>query len=77
MLWTTKAYVYPQYIFKVTDPSGQMTTIIEEFKLKYYYKHQIESAVLQSGLKIKDIFGSFDKAPFYENGKENLLVCKK
>jgi len=67
--------IYPHFTFTVTDKNGTTTRIIEDFKLKYYYKDQIEDVIKKSGLTIRESFGWYDRTSIDENKREIILVC--
>jgi len=69
--------IYAHFAFEVTDKNGVTTRVIDDLKLKYYYRDQLELVIKESGLVVRECFGWYDKTPIEVNNREIILVCGK
>ncbi len=69
--------IYPHFAYEVTDKDGNISRFIEDLKLKYYYRNQLQSAIEQAGLTIKESFGWYNKTTIEEKWREIIFVSGK
>lgn len=74
---TKNQIIYSHCGFNVTDKNGKTTRVTDDFKLKYYYRDQIESIIEKAGFTIKERFGWYNKNPIETDRREIILVCGK
>ncbi|MCL2376546.1 MAG: class I SAM-dependent methyltransferase [Defluviitaleaceae bacterium] len=72
---TVNQVIYPQFIFEITNSDGKTQRIVDDFKLKYYFYHQLREVIEAADLEIYEEFSWYDKTPI--PGRELIFVCKK
>ena len=74
---TANQIIYPHFAYEVTDNNGSTSRYIEDIKLKYYYREQLQAALEKAGLKVKEQFGWYDKTTIEEKWREIIFVCRR
>ncbi len=68
--------IYPEMIYQITEPEGQVFETRDPLELKYYYYDQLKDLLESSGFEIKEEFGYYDKRSV-DDGGEFIFVCGK
>ncbi len=68
--------IYPEMIYQLFKPSGEIEEVRELLKLKYYYYEQIKGLLESEGFMINEEYGYYDKSGMGQ-GKEMIFVCTK
>lgn len=71
---TANQIIYPHFAYEV-DKNGSTSRYIEDIKLKYYYREQLQAALEKADLRVKEQFGWYDKTTIEETWREIILVC--
>jgi SAM-dependent methyltransferase len=48
-----------------------------DFKMRFYFRYEIEHLVARSEFKLETIYGDFEESRLNENSKEFIVVCRK
>jgi SAM-dependent methyltransferase len=72
---TKRQLIHPTTVYYVKHPDGRTHRIEDEFSLRYYFQHQMETLLVASGFEIVEEFGDYLGAPIGE-GAEQLFVCR-
>lgn len=72
-----KQIIYPQKIYRVTKPDGNLETITKRAPWKYFSATQIRNLLLSSQFEIYKEMGSYEGDPISETGPEFLFFCRK
>lgn len=72
---TVNQVIYPHFAFEVTYPDGKTQRIVDDLKLKYYYKDQLRAVIEKAGMEIAEAFSWYDKSPI--GGREIIYVCRR
>lgn len=67
--------IYPHFAFEVTYPDGKKQRIVDDLKLKYYYKDQLRAVIEKAGMEITGQYSWYDKTPL--DGREIIYVCRR
>ncbi len=67
--------IYPHFAFEVTYPDGKKQRIVDDLKLKYYYKDQLRAVIEKAGMEITERYSWYDKTPL--DGREIIYVCRR
>ncbi len=66
-----------ELIHYIRHPDGRQERLVHVFPMRYFFRDEMERLLIDSGFKIVDFFGNFDKTPFSENSTEMIFVAKK
>lgn len=71
-----KQVIYPEMIYQLITPNGEIKEARESLELKYYYYDQLKELLESEGFNILKEFGYYDKSEI-QQGKEMIFVCNK
>lgn len=74
---TDNQIIYPHFIYEVTGKNGTTECYTEDLNLKYYYENQLEDVLMNTGFKIIERYGWYDKRSVEEANRELIFICKK
>ncbi|HMW34338.1 class I SAM-dependent methyltransferase [bacterium] len=60
----------------VWDENGTTHDESWSFRVRYYFRFELEHLIYRSGLALETMYGGFDRTAFDENSKELIAVCK-
>lgn len=72
---TKNQLINPTTVYYVYHPDGRVDRLEDQFSLRYYFQHQMETLLCASGFEIVEEFGDYLGAPIGE-GPEQLFVCR-
>jgi SAM-dependent methyltransferase len=67
--------IYPKFIYEIIDKNGGKVEHLEFLELKYYYREQLKTILINNGFKIVEEYGWYDKSEI-ENGRELIIICE-
>lgn len=59
------------------DENGTINTKRWDFKMRFYFRYELEHLIKLSNLKLHAFFGDYNEGPLDKNSKEFVLVCRK
>ena len=72
----SRQIIYPEMIYQITKPNGELKEFRGQLELKYYYYDQLKGLLESEGFCIVDEYGYYDKSDINQ-GKEMIFVCRK
>jgi hypothetical protein len=51
--------------------------LVHEFPFRYFFRYEVEHLLTQSGFKVAELFGNFDRSPLTNNSPEMIFVAEK
>jgi hypothetical protein len=66
-----------ELIFYVTYPTGKTMRLVQEFPFRYFFRYEVEHLFAQTGFRVTELFGDFDKSPLSNDSPEMIFVAEK
>jgi hypothetical protein len=66
-----------EMIHYVTHPDGHTERLVQAFPFRYFFRYEVEHLLARCGLKVIELFGSFDRSPLEDNSPEMIFVAEK
>jgi SAM-dependent methyltransferase len=63
-----------ELIYEVTSPDGRQERLIHAFRLRYFFRFEIEHLLARSGFVVEQIYSGFDKSPYGSTYPGELIV---
>ena len=73
----TEQYNDCELIYYVKYPDGTEERLVHEFKMRYFYRYEIEHLLSICGFKIVELFGDFNRSEFSNDSPEMIFVAEK
>ncbi|MDD5191430.1 MAG: class I SAM-dependent methyltransferase [Dehalococcoidales bacterium] len=73
----TEQYNDIEIIHYIKYPDGRQERLVHSFRMRYFFRTEMEHLLELIGFKIIDFFGGFDKSPFTDISKEMIFVSRK
>lgn len=67
--------IYPEIHYYVREAGGAARRYSETLKLRYWYRHQLQLALVSHGFRIEHEYGYYDGRP-PERGPDLIAVCR-
>ena len=66
-----------ELIYYVSHPDGKTERLVQAFRMRYYFKYELEHLLGLCGFRVVDLFGDFDKSEFSSDSPEMIFVSEK
>ena len=66
-----------EMIYYVTHPDGRTERFAQAFRVRYFFRYEIEHLLARCGFRVAELFGNFDRFPLRDNSPEMLFIAKK
>jgi SAM-dependent methyltransferase len=66
-----------ELIHYVKYPDGRQGRLLHAFKMRYFYRYEMEHLLALAGFKVVELFGNFDRSPFVSESPEMIFVVEK
>ena len=66
-----------EIIHYVKYPDGRQERLVHAFKMRYFYRYEMEHLLALGGFKVAEFFGNFDRSPFSGESPEMIFVAEK
>lgn len=66
-----------ELIYYITDKDGNTERLVHDFPFRYFFRYEVEHLLARCGLKIKALYGNFDKSPLVDESPEMIFVASK
>jgi len=63
--------------FNVTHPEGRAERFTHAFTVRYFFRFEVEHLLERCGLRVMDVFGSFDRTPLADESADMIFVAEK
>jgi SAM-dependent methyltransferase len=72
-----KQYNDIELIYYISHPDGRTERLVQAFPMRYFFRYEMEHLLENSGFKIIEMFGNFDRSPFSVGSPEMIFVARK
>jgi len=66
-----------EMIYHISYPDGRTERLVQSFPMRYLYRYEMEHLLTQSGFRIADFFGDFNKSAFATDSPEMIFIAEK
>lgn len=66
-----------ELIHYVKYPDGRQERLLHAFKMRYFYRFEMEHLLALGGFKVVKLFGDFDRSAFVTDSPEMIFVAEK
>jgi SAM-dependent methyltransferase len=64
-----------ELISYVTHPDGRAERIVNAFRVRYFFRYEVEHLLARAGFCVVEIFGSFDRTPLRDDSPEMIFIA--
>jgi hypothetical protein len=64
-------------IHYVKYPDGRQERLLHSFKMRYFYRYEMEHLLRLFGFEVVELYGDFDKSAFKSESPEMIFVAEK
>jgi SAM-dependent methyltransferase len=65
-----------ELIFYVTHPDGRVERIVNAFRVRYFFRYEVEHLLARAGYRVVELFGNFDRTPLRDDSLEMIFVAQ-
>ncbi len=66
-----------ELIHYVTYPDGRSERLAQTFPFRYFFRYEVEHLLARAGFKLRELFGSFDRALLRDDSPDMIFVAEK
>lgn len=63
-----------ELIHRITHPTGICERIVHEFKLRYFFRWELEHLLARAGFQIEAVYGNYDRAACDAPGTNEIII---
>src|ERR1700747_1916003 len=56
-----------ELIFCVTDPGGNVERFVNPFRIRYFFRYEVERLLTRGGFHVRELFGDFQRGPLRDD----------
>lgn len=64
-----------EMIFRVTHPGGEEETLVMAWRLRYFFRYEVEHLLARCGFQTEALYGDFDGSPLQDASPEMIFVA--
>jgi SAM-dependent methyltransferase len=65
-----------RFRWEIEQPSGEIERLESSFKMRWFYRFEIEHLLERCGLEIESLYGDFDRSPMRDDSPEMVFVAR-
>ena len=66
-----------ELIYHVTHPDGRIERLVQAFRVRYFFRYEIEHLLARCGFRVAELFGNLDRSPIRDDSPEMLFIATK
>jgi SAM-dependent methyltransferase len=66
-----------ELIYYITHPDGRVERLVHAFRVRYFFRYEVEHLLARCGFRVVEILGEFDGSPLADTSAEMLFVAEK
>ncbi|MFC2014939.1 class I SAM-dependent methyltransferase [Chloroflexota bacterium] len=66
-----------EMLYYVTHPDGRKERLVHSFKMRYFFRYEMEHLLELCGFSVVDLFGDFDRSEFSSDSPEMIFIAEK
>ena len=65
-----------ELIYYVTHPDGRVERLANPFRIRYFFRYEVEHLLARAGFRVAEPFGDFTRAPLRDDSPEMIFVAE-
>lgn len=65
-----------ELIYCVTHPDGRVERFPNPFRIRYFFRYEVEHLLARAGLRVAKLFGDFTRAPLRDDSPDMIFVAE-
>jgi SAM-dependent methyltransferase len=65
-----------EMIYGVTHPDGRKERLVLAWKLRYFFRYEVEHLLAWCGFRVTAVYGNFDRSPLRDDSPEMIFVAE-
>lgn len=65
-----------EMIFAIEHPGGKKERLVFAWPLRYFFRYEVEHLLARCGLRVKALYGNFDRTPLEDSSPEMIYVAQ-
>ena len=65
-----------ELIYNVTHPDGRVERLVHAFRVRYFFRYEVEHLLARCGFKVTALYGNFDRTQICDNSPEMIFVAE-
>ena len=65
-----------EMFYNITHPDGRRERLVFAFRLRYFFRFEVEHLLTRCGLVVKELYGSYDGQPLADDSPEMIFVAQ-
>ncbi|MFY9530386.1 MAG: class I SAM-dependent methyltransferase [Candidatus Acidiferrales bacterium] len=65
-----------EQIFYVTHPDGRAERFVHAFRMRYFFRYEVEHLLARCGFRVVELFGDYDRSPLRDDSPEMLFLAE-
>ena len=65
-----------ELIFYVTHACGQTERLANPFRIRYFFRYEVEHLLARAGFRVTDLFGDFRSSPLQDESPEMIFLAE-
>jgi SAM-dependent methyltransferase len=66
-----------ELIYYVTHPDGRIERLPNPFRIRYFFRYEVEHLLARAGFRVAELFGDFTRAPLRDDSPEMIFVAER
>jgi SAM-dependent methyltransferase len=65
-----------ELIYCVTHPDGRMERFPNPFRIRYFFRYEVEHLLARAGFRVAELFGDFTRAPLRDDSPDMIFIAE-
>lgn len=65
-----------ELIYYVTHPDGRVERLPNPFRIRYFFRYEVQHLLARAGFQVSELFGDFTRAPLRDDSPEMIFIAK-
>lgn len=66
-----------ELIYYVTHQDGRTERLPNPFRIRYFFRYEVEHLLARAGFRVSELFGDFTRAPLRDDSPEMIFVAER
>lgn len=65
-----------ELIYYVTHPDGRTERLPNPFRIRYFFRYEVEHLLARAGFQVSEVFGDFMRAPLRDDSPDMIFIAE-
>lgn len=66
-----------ELIYYVTHPDGRVERSVNPFRIRYFFRYEVEHLLALAGFRVAALFGDFTRGPFRDDSPDMIFIAEQ